>query len=71
MCTVNEVDLSYVPGIFIRNFELKASDLKVSNELVSKFKSLNKRLEILAQQKAELAIKHKWTEIKNSNPQTS
>ena len=45
---VNEVDLSHIPGVSIRNFELKAADLKVSNEWVNKFKSLNEHLEILA-----------------------
>ena len=60
-CAVNEVDLSYIPGVSIRNFELEVANLKVLVVWVSKFKSLNEHLEILARQQAELAIKHKWT----------
>ena len=44
---MNKVDLSYIPGVSIRNFEFKATDLKVSNVWVNKFKSLNEHLEIL------------------------
>ena len=54
---MNEVDLSYIPGVSIRNFELEVADLKVSDEWVNKFKPLNEHLEILARQQAELAIK--------------
>ena len=49
-CTVNEVDLSYIPGVFIRNFDLEVADRKVSDVWVNKFKSLNVHLEMLARQ---------------------
>jgi len=65
---VNEVDLSYIPGVSIRDFELEVADLKASDMWVNKFKSLNEDLEILARQQAELASKHRWTETKNLQP---
>ena len=58
-------------GVSIRNFELEVADLKVLDVWVNKFKSLNEHLEILARQQAKLAVKHKWTEMKNSSPKTS
>ena len=42
--------------------------LQVSEVWVNKFKSLNEHLEILARQQAELAIKHKWAEMKKLQP---
>ena len=67
-CALNEVDLSYIPGICIRNFQLEVADLKVSDVWVSKFKTMNENLETLARQQAELAINHKWTEMKTLQP---
>ena len=67
-CAVNEVDLSYIPGVSIRNFQLEVADLRVSDVWVNKFKSLNVHSEILARQQAELAIKHKWTKMKQLQP---
>ena len=67
-CAVNEVDLRYIPGVSIRNFELEVADLNVSDVWVNMFKSLNKHLEILARQQVELAIKHRWTEMKKLQP---
>uniref|UniRef100_A0A3Q2ZWW5 DUF4371 domain-containing protein n=1 Tax=Kryptolebias marmoratus TaxID=37003 RepID=A0A3Q2ZWW5_KRYMA len=54
----------YLPGVYIRNFEIEAADLKASDMWVNKFKSLNEDLERLARQQAELVSKHKWTEMK-------
>lgn len=70
-CAVASADLSYIPGVSIRDFELQAADLKASDMWVNKFKSLNEDLERLARQLAELASQHKWSEMKNFNPQTS
>nr|XP_039272193.1 uncharacterized protein LOC120346493 [Styela clava] len=58
-CAVNDVDLSYIPGVCIKNFELEVADLMVSDVCVNKFKSLNENLETLERQQAELAINHK------------
>ncbi len=67
-CAVDKADLSYIPGVSIRDFELEAADLKASDIWVNKFKSLNEDLERLAQQQAELASKHKRTEMKKLQP---
>jgi len=64
---VDEVDLSYIPGVSIRDFELEVADLWLQMR-VNKFKSLHEDLEILARQQAELASKHRWTEMKNLQP---
>ncbi len=47
-CAVDKADLSYIPGVSIRDFELEAADLKASDIWVNKFKSLNEDLERLA-----------------------
>jgi len=67
-CAVDEVDLSYIPGVSIRYFELEVADLKASDMWVNKFKSLTKDLEIFARQQAELVSKHRCTEMKNLQP---
>uniref|UniRef100_A0A673AMC9 HAT C-terminal dimerisation domain-containing protein n=1 Tax=Sphaeramia orbicularis TaxID=375764 RepID=A0A673AMC9_9TELE len=54
-CAVDKVDLSSIPGVSIRDFEVEVADLKASDMWVNKFKSLNEDLERLAQQQAELA----------------
>uniref|UniRef100_A0A3Q3QYD0 HAT C-terminal dimerisation domain-containing protein n=1 Tax=Monopterus albus TaxID=43700 RepID=A0A3Q3QYD0_MONAL len=54
-CAVDKADLSYIPGVSIRDFEVDVADLKASDMWVDKFKSLNEDLERLAQQQAELA----------------
>uniref|UniRef100_A0A3B3II42 HAT C-terminal dimerisation domain-containing protein n=1 Tax=Oryzias latipes TaxID=8090 RepID=A0A3B3II42_ORYLA len=59
-CAVNSTDLSYIPGVSVRDFELQAADLKASDLWVNKFKSMNEDLERLERQKAELASQHKW-----------
>uniref|UniRef100_A0A3P9I4J9 Uncharacterized protein n=1 Tax=Oryzias latipes TaxID=8090 RepID=A0A3P9I4J9_ORYLA len=63
-----QTDLRYIPGVSIREFELRAADLKASDIWVKKFESLNEDLEILARQQAELASKHKWEEMKKRQP---
>ncbi|XP_031762451.1 general transcription factor II-I repeat domain-containing protein 2-like [Xenopus tropicalis] len=63
-CAVDSTDLSYIPGVSVRDFELQVADLKASDMWVNKFKSLNEDLERLARQQAELASKHKWGEMK-------
>uniref|UniRef100_A0A3P9HEH3 DUF4371 domain-containing protein n=1 Tax=Oryzias latipes TaxID=8090 RepID=A0A3P9HEH3_ORYLA len=63
-CAVDSTDLSYIPGVSVRDFELQAADLKASDLWVNKFKSLNEDLERLERQQAELASQHKWEEKK-------
>uniref|UniRef100_A0A3B3BXB9 SPIN-DOC-like zinc-finger domain-containing protein n=1 Tax=Oryzias melastigma TaxID=30732 RepID=A0A3B3BXB9_ORYME len=53
-CSLNAVDLSYIPGVSIRDFEAEVADLKASDMWGNKFKSLNEDLESIARQKAEL-----------------
>ena len=53
-CTVNEVDLSYIPNVCVNNFKVKVADLKALDVWVSKFKSMNKNLETLAREQAAL-----------------
>uniref|UniRef100_A0A8C7XU86 HAT C-terminal dimerisation domain-containing protein n=1 Tax=Oryzias sinensis TaxID=183150 RepID=A0A8C7XU86_9TELE len=67
-CTVNSKDLSYIPGVSVRDFELQAADLKASDLWVNKFKSMNADLERLERQQAELASQHKWEEMKKLQP---
>uniref|UniRef100_A0A8C5QD50 General transcription factor II-I repeat domain-containing protein 2A n=1 Tax=Leptobrachium leishanense TaxID=445787 RepID=A0A8C5QD50_9ANUR len=67
-CAVDSADLSYIPDVSIRDFELQAADLKASDMWVNKFKSLNEDLERLARQQAALASKHKWGEMKKIQP---
>ncbi|KAL6476460.1 hypothetical protein MHYP_G00149590 [Metynnis hypsauchen] len=67
-CAVDSTDLSYIPGVSVRDFELQAANLKASDMWVNKFKSLNEDLERLARQKAELASKRKWGEMKKLQP---
>ncbi|XP_053179500.1 general transcription factor II-I repeat domain-containing protein 2-like [Scomber japonicus] len=67
-CAVDSADLSYIPGVSVRDFELQAADLKASDMWVNKFRSLNEDLERLARQQAELASKHKWGELKKLQP---
>lgn len=63
-CEVDEADLSYIPFVSIRDFEIEVADLKASDMWVNKFKSLNEDLEGLARQRAELSRKKMWTEMK-------
>ena len=63
-CAVDSTDLSCIPGVSVRDFELQAADLKASDMWMNKFKSLNEDLERLARQQAELASQHKWSEMK-------
>lgn len=65
---MDKADLSCIPGVSTRDFELEVADLKASDMWVNKFKSLNEDLEILARQQAELASQHKWTEMKKLQP---
>lgn len=67
MCS-GQADLSYSPGVSVRDSELQAADLKASDMWVNKFKSLDEDLERLARQQAELASKHKWGEMKKLQP---
>ncbi|XP_029452690.1 general transcription factor II-I repeat domain-containing protein 2A-like [Rhinatrema bivittatum] len=67
-CAVDSADLSYIPGVSVRDFELQAADLKASDMWVNKFKSLKEDLERLARQQAELTSKHKWGEMKKLQP---
>jgi len=67
-CAVDEVNLGYIPGVSIRDFELEVANLKASDMWMNKFKSLHEGVEILAPQQAELASKHRWTEMKNLQP---
>ncbi|GLD68387.1 general transcription factor II-I repeat domain-containing protein 2-like protein [Lates japonicus] len=68
-CSLNTADLSYIPGVSVRDFEAEVADLKASDMWVNKFKSLNEDLERIARQKAELASKHMWTEMKKLQPE--
>ncbi|XP_033834271.1 general transcription factor II-I repeat domain-containing protein 2-like [Periophthalmus magnuspinnatus] len=47
-CSLNTADLSYIPGVFVRDFETEVADLKASDMWVNKFKSLNEDLERIA-----------------------
>uniref|UniRef100_A0A3Q3JQM6 HAT C-terminal dimerisation domain-containing protein n=1 Tax=Monopterus albus TaxID=43700 RepID=A0A3Q3JQM6_MONAL len=67
-CALDKADLSYIPGVSIRDFEVEVADLKASDMWVNKFKSLNEDLERLARQQAELVSKHQWTEMKKLQP---
>ncbi|KAK9528353.1 hypothetical protein VZT92_012523 [Zoarces viviparus] len=51
------------------DFEAELADLKASDMWVNKFKSLNEDLERIVRQKAELASKHMWTEMKKLQPE--
>jgi len=53
-CAVDEVDLSYIPRVSIRDYELEVADLKASDMWVNKFKSLHEDLEILPRQQAQM-----------------
>ena len=66
-CAVDKADLSYIPDVSIKDFEVEVADLKASDMWVIKFKSLNEDLEELARQQAELSSKHKWTEMKKTS----
>ncbi|KAJ4920478.1 hypothetical protein JOQ06_022003 [Pogonophryne albipinna] len=68
-CAVDKIDLTCIPGVSIGDFELEVADLKASDMWMSKFKSLNGELESLTRQRAELAREHKWTEMKNLQPE--
>ncbi|CAJ1078465.1 general transcription factor II-I repeat domain-containing protein 2-like [Xyrichtys novacula] len=68
-CSLNADDLSYIPAVSVRDFEAEVADLKASDMWVNKFKSLNEDLERIARQKAELASKHMWTEMKKLQPE--
>ncbi len=68
-CSLNNTDLSYIPGVSLRDFEEELADLKASDMWVYKFKSLNEDFEKIARQKAELASKHMWIEMKKLQPE--
>ncbi|KAG7475965.1 general transcription factor II-I repeat domain-containing 2-like [Solea senegalensis] len=68
-CSLNTADLSYIPDVSLRDFEVELADLKASDMWVNKFKSLNEDLERIVRQKAELASKHMWTEMKKLQPE--
>ncbi|KAJ3587490.1 hypothetical protein NHX12_011087 [Muraenolepis orangiensis] len=68
-CSLNTADLNYIPGVSVRDFEAEVADLKASDMWVNKFKSLNEDLERITRQKAELASKHMWTEMKKLQPE--
>ncbi|KAJ4944580.1 hypothetical protein JOQ06_013123, partial [Pogonophryne albipinna] len=68
-CAVDKIDLRCIPGVSIGDFELEVADLKASDMWMGKFKSLNGELESLTRQRAELAREHKWTEMKNLQPE--
>ncbi|KAK7938605.1 hypothetical protein WMY93_001931 [Mugilogobius chulae] len=63
-------DVSHVSqfSVIARDFEVEVADLKATDMWVNKFKSLNDDLEKLARQQADLASKHKWTEMKKLQP---
>lgn len=65
---VDKVDLSYIPGVSVRDFEVEVADLKASDMWANKFKSPNEDLERRARQQAELASRHKWKEVKKLQP---
>uniref|UniRef100_A0A3Q2U2G7 HAT C-terminal dimerisation domain-containing protein n=1 Tax=Fundulus heteroclitus TaxID=8078 RepID=A0A3Q2U2G7_FUNHE len=67
--SLNTADLTYIPGVSVRDFEAEVADLKASDMWVNKFKSLNEDLERIARQKAELASKHMWAEMKKLQPE--
>lgn len=62
-CAVDKVNLSFIPNVSVRDFEVEVADLKATDMWVNKFKSLNEDLESLAREQAELASKHKWTDM--------
>uniref|UniRef100_A0A3B4ANH5 HAT C-terminal dimerisation domain-containing protein n=1 Tax=Periophthalmus magnuspinnatus TaxID=409849 RepID=A0A3B4ANH5_9GOBI len=62
-CSLNTADLSYIPGVSVRDFQTEVADLKASDMWVNKFKSLNEDLERIAQQKAELLIIKTWNKL--------
>uniref|UniRef100_A0A8C5H083 HAT C-terminal dimerisation domain-containing protein n=1 Tax=Gouania willdenowi TaxID=441366 RepID=A0A8C5H083_GOUWI len=64
-CTASD----YIPDVSLRDFEAEVADLKASDMWVNKFKSMNDDLERIARQKAELASKHMWTEMKKLQPE--
>ena len=53
-CAVEKPDLSFIPDVSIRKLELEVADLKALDMWVKKLKSLNKDLEILARQQAQM-----------------
>uniref|UniRef100_A0A8C5GFT9 DUF4371 domain-containing protein n=1 Tax=Gouania willdenowi TaxID=441366 RepID=A0A8C5GFT9_GOUWI len=63
VCSLNTANLSYIPDVFLRDFEAEVADLKASDMWVNKFKSLNDDLERIARQKAM------WTEMKKLQPE--
>ena len=61
---VKENDLSFIPGVSYRDFELELAEMQVSYMWTKKFKLLNDDFEELARQQAELAMRHIWSELK-------
>ena len=53
---MKEDDLSFIPGVSYREFELELADLQISNMWTKKFKFLNDDLEKLARQRAKLVM---------------
>lgn len=47
-------DLSYIPDVSIKDFEVELADLKASDMWMITFKTLNEDMEELAHQRAEL-----------------
>ena len=67
-CAVDIAELSYMPGVSVRDFELQAADHKASETWANKFKSLDEDLERLARQPPKLTSQHKWAEMKKLQP---
>ncbi|CAB4060483.1 ROBO2 [Lepeophtheirus salmonis] len=65
-CEVDYADLRYIPGVSIRRFELKISDLQVSYMWVNKFKLLIEDLDSLAGQNRVC----KKTQVRNEETST-
>ena len=61
---MDKVNLNFIPGVSVSDFEVEVADLKASEMWVDTLKSLNEDLERLAREQAELASKHKLTDIK-------
>uniref|UniRef100_A0A3Q2QQW0 HAT C-terminal dimerisation domain-containing protein n=1 Tax=Fundulus heteroclitus TaxID=8078 RepID=A0A3Q2QQW0_FUNHE len=57
--SLNTADRSYIPGVSVSDFEAELADLKASDMWLNK----------VAQQKAELASKHMWAEMKKLQPE--
>lgn len=61
--TLNDDQLSIIPGTSIANFELEMADLKSSDIWLCKFVTLNANLENVICQRELLAKQHKWNDM--------